>query len=116
LGYQEDIASFWRQAHIAVLPSYREGLPKSLLEAAASGRPIVTTDTSGCKEIVKNEVNGFLVPVRDSIALADALEKLILNAELRKMMGKAGREIVEGEFSNQHVIAKTLDIYRKLIL
>ncbi|MGH8499527.1 MAG: glycosyltransferase family 4 protein, partial [Methylococcales bacterium] len=112
LGYREDIAEFWHNAHIAVLPSYREGLPKSLLEAAACGRSIVTTDTSGCKEIVQNGVNGFLVPVGDAAGLADALEKLILNAELRQTMGQAGRKMVEQDFSDEKVIAETLRVYR----
>ncbi|MGZ4959598.1 MAG: glycosyltransferase family 4 protein [Methylomonas sp.] len=115
LGYQDNIAEFWHDTHIAVLPSYREGLPKSLLEAAACGRPIVTTDTSGCKEIVQNGVNGFLVPVRDANGLADALEKLILNTELRQKMGQAGREMVKHMFSDEIIIAETLKVYRELL-
>jgi len=115
LGFREDVAEIWHQTHIAVLPSYREGLPKSLLEAAACGRPIVTTDTSGCKEIVQDGVNGFLVPVRDSIALADALGKLIVNPELRQSMGQAGRKLVEQQFSDEIIIAKTLKVYRDLV-
>ncbi|MBU2572086.1 MAG: glycosyltransferase family 4 protein [Gammaproteobacteria bacterium] len=115
LVFQENVAAFWQTAHIAVLPSYREGLPKSLLEAAACGRPIVTTDTSGCKEVVQNGLNGFLVKVGDSVELADALEKLILNADLRQKMGRAGRKLVEQEFSDQKIIAKTLAVYQELI-
>lgn len=115
LGHVDNIAEFWRSAHIAVLPSYREGLPKSLLEAAACGRPIVTTDTSGCREIVNDGVNGFLVPVRDSHALAEALEKLILDKQLRKTMGAAGRQKVEQEFSDAIVLQQTLEVYREML-
>jgi len=111
LGFVEDIAPVWRDVHIAVLPSYREGLPKSLLEAAACGRAIVTTDTAGCNEVVHNGVNGLLVPVRDVRALADALEKLILNKPIRQAMGVAGRAMIEKEFSDRHIIAQTLRIY-----
>jgi glycosyltransferase involved in cell wall biosynthesis len=115
LGYVEDVALFWNKTHIAVLPSYREGLPKSLLEAAAAGKPIVTTDTSGCKEIVEEGVNGFLVPVRTVKELANALEKLILDAALRKKMGAAGRKKVEQAFSNDFILAQTLSVYRELV-
>ncbi len=115
LGHIENIAEFWRSAHIAVLPSYREGLPKSLLEAAACGRPIVTTDTSGCKEVVDDGINGFLVPVRDIQALAEALEKLILDGQLRQKMGAAGRRKVEQEFSDAIVLKQTLEIYQELL-
>lgn len=115
LGHVENIARFWHKSHVAVLPSYREGLPKSLLEAAAAGRPIVTTNTSGCKEVVDEGVNGFLVPVRAVKELADALEKLILDASLRKKMGAAGRKKVEQEFSNEIILAQTLSVYRELV-
>lgn len=115
LGHIENIAEFWRSAHIAVLPSYREGLPKSLLEAAACGRPIVTTDTSGCKEVVDDGINGFLVPVRDIQALAEAVEKLILDGQLRQKMGAAGRRKVEQEFSDAIVLKQTLEIYQELL-
>ncbi len=114
LGYQSDIPSLWKNVHVAVLPSYREGLPKSLLEAAACGRPIVTTDTSGCREIVQEGLNGLLVPVGDELALANALEELIINSELRRKMGTEGRRMVEQEFSDQEIIAQTLAVYREL--
>lgn len=113
VGHKEDIAQLWQETHIAVLPSYREGLPKSLLEAAACGRPIVTTDTSGCKEIVQDGVNGFFVPVRDVKTLANAVEKLILDPALRKRMGQAGRVMVEQEFASEKIIMQTLEIYRQ---
>ena len=90
LGYCPDLAPIWAQSHIGVLPSYREGLPKSLLEAAACARPIVTTNVPGCREVVINNENGFLVPARDSGALARAMAVLIENRALRIQMGKRG--------------------------
>ena len=75
----------------------------------------MTTDTSGCREIVKDGINGFLVPTHDAMKLADAMEILILDAELRKQMGKAGREMVVQEFSDEKVIAETLQVYRDLL-
>ncbi|MGR8929079.1 MAG: glycosyltransferase family 4 protein [Gammaproteobacteria bacterium] len=115
LGHMDDIANFWRRTQIAVLPSYREGLPKSLLEAAASGRPIVATDTSGCKEVVDDGINGFLVPVKAVQALADAMEKLIADEALRISMGKSAREKVEREFSDLVIVSQTLAVYRELL-
>ncbi len=115
-GQVDDIAEFWRSAHIAVLPSYYgEGVPKSLIEAAACGRPIVTTDIAGCHEIVEHDVNGILVPPRNIDALADALEKLIFDKALRQKLGKAGREKVEREFSDQVVLAQTLSVYQEML-
>lgn len=111
-NHRNDMPSVLAQAHIACLPSYREGLPKSLLEAAACGLPIVATDAPGCREIVENGVNGLLVPVRDSGALADALNKLILDPELRQRMGAVSREKVVAEFSQEKVIELTLGIYQ----
>ncbi len=115
LGHIGDMAAFWRHTHIAVLPSYREGLPKSLLEAAAAGRPIVTTDTSGCKEIVEDGVNGILVPIGAVTELADAMEKLILDESLRKTMGQEGRRKVEEHFSDAIVLSQTLAAYQELL-
>lgn len=116
LGYRDDIPELWRHSHIAVLPSYyREGIPRSLLEAAACGRAIVTTDMPGCREIARNGHNGLLVPPRDPVAIADAIERLLDDAELRQRMGMAGRELVENEFAEEHVVAQTLDLYRRLL-
>lgn len=92
LGTRTDIATLFSNSHIACLPSYREGLPKSLIEAAASGLPIVTTDVPGCREIVTEGVNGFLVPARDSEQLAMAIQKLIQNPILRLEMGANNRQ------------------------
>lgn len=111
-GHCEDIGTAYATCHIAVLPSYREGLPKSLLEAASCGRPIVTTDVPGCREIVQEGENGFLVPAGDSQALADALAKLIVNADLRAQMGHAGRRRVKQYFSNEIIQQQTLWLYR----
>ena len=103
------------QSHIVCLPSYREGLPKALLEAASSGRPIVTTDTVGCREVVVEGENGFLVPVFSTHALADALQKLIENPILRQQLGAKGRDRVLREFTVAKVIAETLDVYAELV-
>jgi len=115
LGYQEDVSRIWKQAHIGVLPSYREGLPKSLLEGAASGRPLVTTNTPGCREVVRDGENGFLVPVRDAHALADALARLLEDRALRHKMGEKSRKIVETEFSEQIVVEQTMSLYQKIL-
>ena len=111
---RNDMANVLAQAHIACLPSYREGLPKSLLEAAACGLPIVTTDAPGCREVVENDVNGLLVPVKDSTALASAIKKLILDPTLRRRMGAASRERAVREFSQDQVIEQTLAVYGAL--
>ncbi len=111
-GFTNDIAKVFSKAHIAVLPSYREGLPKVLIEAAACGRPIVTTDVPGCRDAIEANKTGILVKVKNSQSLADAIEKLVENKNLRETMGKAGRELAEKEFSIEKVINTHLDIYR----
>jgi glycosyltransferase involved in cell wall biosynthesis len=103
------------QADIACLPSYREGLPKVLIEAMAMGLPCVTTDVPGCREVVADGDNGFLVPARDAEALAKALAKLIGDPALRERMGHRGLERARAEFSNERVIAETLAVYRDLL-
>jgi len=114
-GRRDNMQEVFRSAHIACLPSYyREGLPKALLEAAACGLPIVTTNAPGCREIVHDGDNGVLVPVRDAHALAVALRKLIDDKSLRVKMGQRGREIVLAEFSQERVIAETLAVYQEL--
>jgi glycosyltransferase involved in cell wall biosynthesis len=113
-GHRDDMVEIFRDAHVVCLPSYREGLPKVLLEAAACARPIVTTDVPGCREVVREGVNGLLVPARDAQALSDALLCLIKNPELCTKMGRCGREIVLQEFSSEKVIAQTLDLYEEL--
>jgi glycosyltransferase involved in cell wall biosynthesis len=113
-GHRDDMPAVFHTAHIACLPSYREGLPKVLLEAAACGLPIVTTDAPGCREIVRDGDNGFLVPVRDTQGLALALRSLIDNVALRAKMGQRAREIVLAEFSQEQVIEETLAVYQEL--
>jgi glycosyltransferase involved in cell wall biosynthesis len=110
-GWEEDMIGTWHQVHIACLPSYREGLPKALLEAAACGLPIVTTDAVGCREVVRNGDNGLLVPIGDAQALADALRTLIFDADLRRRMGRESRARAEHEFSSERVIGETLEVY-----
>lgn len=107
LGRRDDIAEILRGAHIAVLPSYREGLPMSLLEAAACGRPIVTTDVPGCRDLVPEGRTGILVPPRDPEALAEALATLVHDPAKRQSMGRAARALVEREFSRAHVVGAT---------
>jgi glycosyltransferase involved in cell wall biosynthesis len=114
LGHRDDIPAILAQSHIACLPSYREGLPRSLLEAMAAGLPIVSTDVPGCREAVRPGENGLLVPARDSAALAAALRTLIEDAALRKRFGAAGRLRAEREFASPIVIAQTLAVYAEL--
>jgi glycosyltransferase involved in cell wall biosynthesis len=110
--FRSDIVEVWRESHIAVLPSYREGLPKSLLEAAACGRPIITTDVPGCREMVNDDGgNGVLVPVQNPKELAKAIIDLANNAELRKKMGQASREMVVEHFADDVVNQQMLNIY-----
>jgi glycosyltransferase involved in cell wall biosynthesis len=111
-GPVDDVPTVWKQSHVAVLPSYREGTPKSLLEAAACGRPIVTTDVPGCRQVVREGVNGLLVPVRDSRRLAEAIARLVADKALRERMGASGRQLMEREFSQERVATETLRLYR----
>lgn len=115
LGMRHDMPAVLQGANIVCLPSYREGLPKSLLEAAACARAIVSTDVPGCREIVRDGENGILVAPRDAVALAGALRQLIVSPALRSRMGSRGREMVVAEFSEQIVVAQTLNIYHELL-
>lgn len=112
-GFQEDMTAVFAQANIICLPSYREGMPRVLTEAAASQRALITTDVPGCRGAVYHGKNGLLVPPRDPSALADALQTLIESPDLRKKMGEAGREIAVNEFSDEIVIDQTIQIYQK---
>jgi glycosyltransferase involved in cell wall biosynthesis len=114
--WRDDMPAVYQGAHVVCLPSYREGLPKVLLEAAASGRAIVATDVPGCREIVRQGDNGLLVPPRDARALAEALRKLVDDPVLRRRMGQRGRKIAETEFSVEKVIAETLAVYREVLI
>jgi glycosyltransferase involved in cell wall biosynthesis len=115
LGAVDDIRTLWSAAHIAVLASRREGLPKSLLEAAAMGRPLIATDVPGCREIARDGVNALLVPPDDPGALAAALERLADDAELRRRFGAASRALVESELAADAVGAATVACYRSLL-
>lgn len=114
-GRREDMPDVFAQSHLVCLPSYGEGVPKVLIEAAACARPIVATDSPGCREIVRHEESGLLVPIRDAPALASAMRRLIESAELRSKMGASGRELATQGFSVDEVIAQTLDVYEALL-
>ncbi|WP_118838274.1 glycosyltransferase family 4 protein [Salinibacter ruber] len=115
-GFQEDMPSVFENVHAVCLPSYyREGVPKVLIEAAACERPIVTTDMPGCREIVHDGENGFLVPPKDSIALSRALKEILEHPEKREEMGARGRQIVEEEFSLRRVVDDTMAVYDELL-
>jgi glycosyltransferase involved in cell wall biosynthesis len=116
VGHIDNMAELLKSIDIMVLPSfYREGIPRSLMEAAATGIPIITTDTPGCREIVEDGFNGILIPVRDSNALTEALRKIIDDPKLASSMGKAGRSKVLAEFDEKLVFKSTIGVYRQLI-
>jgi glycosyltransferase involved in cell wall biosynthesis len=115
-GYARNMDSIFNESDIVVFPSYyREGMPKSLLEACASGKPIVTTNAIGCKECVDEGLNGYKVPIKSAQLLADALEKLINAPEDRKRMGIYSRQKAEREFDQQEVVKKHMEIYNELL-
>ena len=111
-GFVRDIPAVWREAHVAVLPSYREGLGMSLIEAAACGRPLIATDVAGCRQAVVDGVTGMLVPARDSVALATAIEALLADPERRRAMGVSARADAEKRFDKAIVLERTLALYR----
>ena len=115
LGQIDDVRKVWAQAHVAVLPSRREGLPKSLLEAAACGRPLIATDVPGCREIARPDVTGLLVPPDNPAALADAIERLMKDRPLRLRLGAAARETVVAEFSSASVGAQIVRLYARML-
>lgn len=110
-GFSSDIAKVFSATNIVVLPSYREGLPKVLIEAATCGRAVVTTDVPGCRDAIEPNVTGLLCEVKDSKSLASMIEKLIIDKELRNKMGKAGRELAIKEFDIKKVVEKHFEIY-----
>ena len=113
--WSEDIAEVLACSHIAVLPSYGEGMPKTLLEAAACGRPIVATDVSGCREVVHHGGNGLLVPVRPPRALADAILTLADDPARHATMGAEGRRRAETEFAAERINKETLQVYERAL-
>lgn len=115
LGHRTDVRELLMKSHIVAFPSYyREGVPKSLIEASAIGRPIVTTNSVGCKDVVEDGVNGYLIPIKDAEALADRLRKLFDSKELRVTMGRKSREFAERDFSIEGVVNTHLEIYNKV--
>ncbi|EGR5587403.1 glycosyltransferase family 1 protein [Vibrio cholerae] len=111
LGFRSDIAECYRNADIACLPSYREGLPKSLIEATACGLPIITTDVPGCRQMVHGGENGILVPAKNSMLLARAIENMVNNSKMREKMGIRSREIAEERYSYETIISSFLSVY-----
>ena len=111
LGFRSDIPEILYLSDIVILPSYREGIPRALLEAGSMGKPIITTNVPGCKEVVEDGINGFLIPTKDVKALLEAIEKLVLNEDLRKKMGKLSRKKVVEEFDSNIVFKEMLNIY-----
>jgi glycosyltransferase involved in cell wall biosynthesis len=114
-GFRSDASAVLEQASVVVLPSYREGLPKVLLEAAACGRPMVATDVPGCREVVQHMKTGLLVPARQAAPLADAIDQLLSDGGLRERLGANARTIAESMFGLQAVVAQTLAVYRELL-
>ena len=115
LGHIEDIATLWRAAHIATLPSHREGLPGALMEAAACGRPLVATDAAGCREICIANQTGLLVPIEDPPALAEAILRLAQSPDLRARFGAAARRLVEEKLSARIIGRSIVELYDKLV-
>ena len=114
LGWVKDVKDLLLETDVLCLPSYREGLPKSLLEGAAIGLPLVTTNTVGCREVVLDGVNGYLVPIKESQKLSLAIQKLIVNKELRVRMGKESLKIAKTKFSSEIINSQTISIYDEL--
>jgi len=114
LGHRDDMPELLRSAHIAVLPSYHEGVPRFLLEAAATGLPLVATDIEGCRMVVRHGENGFLIPVRDASALAEAIERLACDSALRERMGRASRAIAVDAFDETKILAQWMALYRQI--
>ena len=116
LGHVDDITTLWRDCHIAVLPSHREGLPGSLLEAAACGRPLIATDAPGCREIVIPDQTGLLVPIENPAALAEAILSLASSAQLRERFGIAARKLVVDKLSAKIIGRAIVQLYNELTL
>lgn len=115
VGRSENIASLISGAHVVVLVSDREGIPKVLVEASASGRAIVASAVPGCRDVIRNEINGLLVPPRDPKALQAALNRLEKEPELRSRLGRAARRIAELEYDEDQLSNRTVDLYERLM-
>jgi len=114
-GHQEDMRDTLQQAAIVCLPSYREGFPRVLMEAAACGRPLIATDVPGCNAVVRDGLNGILVPARSPEALAEAIETLLTRPVVREAMGASARELAEQEFGVERLARETLELYREML-
>lgn len=110
-GLINDMAPVYQGCHVVVLPSYREGLPKVLIEAGCSGRASITTDVPGCREIVQDGVNGLIVPPKNAEALADAIQRLMNDRPLRQALGRRARQIVVEKYDVRHIVQQTLQLY-----
>lgn len=113
-GRREDIPAVWAESHIAVLPSYREGMPRSLLEAAARGRPLVTTDVPGCRSLVEDGANGLIVPARNPEALANAIATLANDPALRYRLGREARRRIDETFGDRPILKAFLQLYTEV--
>ena len=111
LGEVEDVRPCISESDSVILPSYREGLPRAMLEGAAMGKPVITTDVTGCRDVIESGETGILVPAKNSLELAKAMKKLIENPDLGVKMGKKGREKVVREFDEKIVIEKAMQRY-----
>lgn len=114
VGFVQDMPDLFKRHDVFLLPSYREGLPRSILEAMASGLPVIATDIRGCREEVEDGQSGFLVPVEDVGALASAIERFIVSPELVERFGRHGRDLVESRFDEQLVLKRQTDLFKQL--
>jgi len=114
LGHVDNVPVLLNGCHIALLPTYREGFPKSLLEAASCGLPIIATDVTGCREICHDGVNGVLIRPRDADSIVEAVSRLADDPALRLRFGRESRRLVETYFSEEIVVEQTMDLYRSI--
>ncbi|MCH8744251.1 MAG: glycosyltransferase family 4 protein [Chloroflexi bacterium] len=114
-GYQEDISDFMQAIDLFTLPSHREGMPRSIIEAMASGKPVVATDIRGCREEVAQHITGIIVPLKDSESLAKAITKILLDPEMAQRMGREGRRRAEALYDERDVLDREIQVYQKLV-
>jgi glycosyltransferase involved in cell wall biosynthesis len=115
LGHVDDMPALLGSVDVVVLPSYREGLPKTLIEAAACARPLITTDVPGCRQVVSHEEDGLLAPAREHEPLALAIARLHDDEDLAHRLGQAAREKALAHFDERIVIERTIEVYRELM-
>jgi glycosyltransferase involved in cell wall biosynthesis len=115
LGHVDDMPGLFHSVDVVALPSYREGLPKALIEAAACGLPLIAADVPGCREVVTHEVDGLLVPVRNADALASAIARLRDDPALARRLGKAARAKAVDFYDERRIVAQTLDVYAEIV-